>query len=331
MDECAGVPARQRRLMSDVSYVLPIRSTRPPPDELSDYLGWLSQRVPVIVVDGSEPDVFAANEAAWCASAKHIAPDPALACANGKVHGVLTALGHVATRCAVIADDDVRFDEASLARMIEEMGDADLVIPQNYFRPLPWHARWDTGRTLLNRVTGGDFPGTLGLRVEALRGGGYDGDVLFENLELMRTVTARGGTCRKVPDLFVRRVPPSTRHFLRQRVRQAYDELARPLRLAIWLTFLPAIFVLRRRPASIAVAALAVVAMAEAGRRRHRGRTYFDRSTTLMAPLWVLERAICVWLALGLRCRGGVRYAGRRVKRAANPTRTLRIDRAALT
>ena len=38
----------------------------------------------------------------------------------------------------------------------------DLVRPQNYFEPLPWHARWDTARTLLNRGLGRDYPGTLG-------------------------------------------------------------------------------------------------------------------------------------------------------------------------
>jgi len=33
---------------------------------------------------------------------------------------------------------------------------ADLVGPQNFFDPLPWHARWDSARTLLNRASGGD-------------------------------------------------------------------------------------------------------------------------------------------------------------------------------
>jgi hypothetical protein len=42
-------------------------------------------------------------------------------------------------------------------------------------------------RTLLNRASGGDWPGTLGVRRSALqRTGGYDGSAMFENLELVR-------------------------------------------------------------------------------------------------------------------------------------------------
>ena len=56
---------------------------------------------------------------------------------------------------------------------------------------LPWHARWDTARTLLNRCLGRDYPGTLAVRRSRMLATGlYDGDVLFENLELIRTVRA---------------------------------------------------------------------------------------------------------------------------------------------
>ena len=101
----------------------------------------------------------------------------------------------------VIADDDVRYDEVALERTVAALDEVELVRPQNYFAPLTWHARWDTARTLLNRVAGGvDFPGTLAVRRSALRGtDGYDGDVLFENLELIRTIEAAGGACSARP------------------------------------------------------------------------------------------------------------------------------------
>ena len=94
----------------------------------------------------------------------------------------------------VIADDDVRYDEAALDAVRRLLDRAALVRPQNYFAPLPWHACLDTARTLINRVTGGDWPGTFGVRRAALeRTGGYDGNVLFENLEMVRTIKAAGG------------------------------------------------------------------------------------------------------------------------------------------
>ena len=81
------------------------------------------------------------------------------------------------------------------------MRDVELVRPQNYFAPLRWHARWDTARTLLNRVAGGvDFPGTLAVRrSRSSQTDGYDGDVLFENLELIRTIEAAGGRVLALP------------------------------------------------------------------------------------------------------------------------------------
>jgi len=48
-------------------------------------------------------------------------------------------------------------------------------------------------------------------------------------------------------------------------------------------------------------------------------------AATVAAPLWVLERGVCAWIALGLRAvRGGVPYAGSTIRRAATPISTLR-------
>jgi hypothetical protein len=281
----------------------------------------------VIVVDGSEPAVFAANGAAFAPQVAHLPPDPDLACRNGKVAGVLTAVRRASHETLVIADDDVRYDRMTLARTVGLLAEHDLVRPQNYFRPLPWHARWDTARTLLNRAFGRDYPGTLAVRRSRLQAtGGYDGDVLFENLELIRTIAADGGSEVAPLDLYVPRLPPSTRHFRGQRVRQAYDDFARPVRMALWLSIVPGLGLAaaRRRPGPPVVAATAAVGLAELGRRRAGGRAVFPATGSLAAPLWVLERAVCAWLAVAARLRrGGVAYAGTRIAVAANSRREL--------
>ena len=65
---------------------------------------------------------------------------------------------------------------------------------------------------LLNRVTGGDWPGTLGVRRSVLVAtGGYDGRALFENLELVRTIVAAGGREALLDDVFVPRRPRRSR------------------------------------------------------------------------------------------------------------------------
>ena len=312
----------------DATYVLPLRSDEPADDELAGYLTWLADRIEVIVVDGSSDDVFAAHEQAWPDAVRHVRPDPDRACANGKVHGVLTGLDAATHDRVVIADDDVRYDQDGLHRIVALLGEHDLVRPQNYFDPLPWHAAWDTGRTLLNRLFAADYPGTLGVRMPLLdRTGGYDGNVLFENLELMWTVEAAGGTTCAPLDLYVRRIPPTAPHFWSQRVRQAYDELARPARMSVELSVAPAmVFAMTTgRWRALLGGAAAIVLAAEGGRRRAGGTAVFPARTVLMAPLWVGERAVCSWLAVANRLsRGGVAYGGGVLRRPATPLRELR-------
>ncbi|WP_121158588.1 glycosyltransferase [Micromonospora pisi] len=312
----------------DLEYVLPVRwSDDAELDDLTRYLRWLGRRVDVTVVDGSPHGVFARHAAHWRPHVRHLRPDPDLCYANGKVNGVSTGLRLARHESVIIADDDVRYDDEALREMHRLLGRSDLVRPQNFFHPLPWHARWDSGRTLLNRAIDADYPGTLGIRRSTfLDMGGYDGDVLFENLELIRTVRGHGGVDVSDPGLYVRRLPPDVRRFWSQRVRQAYDDLAQPARMALFLAVLPVLagLLARGRRVPLAVAAAGVMALAERGRRRAGGAAVYPFTTTLFAPAWVLERAVCSWLALGLRCgRGGAWYAGRRIRVAAHSQRAL--------
>ncbi len=315
------------------SYVLPIRIPAADDlaaDRLSGYLQQLERWCDdLIIVDGSPNQRHQTNRRVWDGVGRHVAPDQAHSCLNGKVAGVLTGVDLARHERVVIADDDVRYDQAGLQRTIDLLDDHDLVRPQNYFWPRPWHAVWDTARTLLNRGTiGADFPGTLAVRQSVLQqAGGYDGNVLFENLELIRTVGARGGAIASPLDLYVRRLPPTSRHFVGQRVRQAYDEFAHPLRMALWLSIIPCLARIwkRRRFNLAAMTAATAVGLAERGRRRADGQDVFPAAATALAPLWVLERACCAWLAVAQRARhGGVRYGNSIIRVAANSERTLR-------
>lgn len=321
------------------SYVLPLRWAEPGPiEELAAYLRWLGGEVDeVLLVDGSPQPLFERHAAALDGAVRHLPPHADLDFAMGKVNGVVTGVRECRHDRVVIADDDVRYDAASLRRALALLGEADLVRPQNYFDELPWHARWDTARSLLNRVfTGdpefpvGDFPGTLAVRREAfLASGAYDGDALFENLELMRTIRAAGGAVATPLDLYVARRPPSTRHFLSQRVRQAYDDFAMPARLGAFLAGGPLAAALLRRGRWrwLVAAALAAVAVAETGRRRGGGVARFPLSGSLLAPAWIAERSLCSWLALWARLRGGVRYGEGRLPHAATSMRQLQSGR----
>jgi hypothetical protein len=315
--------------VEQATYILPIRTAGPVDEELIRYLQSIVPFCEPIVVDGSPPEVFSSFAARCPSGVRHVAPDADFAAlSNGKVAGVLTGVRLATYDRLVIADDDVRYDAATLTAVVRALDDAEVVRPQNFFDPLPWHAWIDSGRSVLNRISGGDWPGTLAVRRSVLlRTNGYDGDVMFENLELVRTIRAAGGREAVPLDLFVRRLPPPAAHFFSQRVRQAYDEFARPARMAVWLSVLPLLAVLgRRRGASAVAAALAFATVpAEIGRRRGGGARVFPPATALAAPLWVCERAISVWLAIAARVAfGGVPYRGRIVRSAATPMRVLR-------
>lgn len=311
------------------TYVLPLRWHQDEQlDESKAYLAWLAARMEVIVVDGSPPAIFERHHHAWGDLVTHVRPDPRFSFTFGKVNGVMTGIHMAGHDLVVVADDDVRYDEDALRRSLDLLAHDDVVIPQNYFDPLVWHARWDTARTLLNRSVSHDWPGTLALRRSTLlEAGGYDGDVLFENLELVRTVVAAGGSCSAPLDLFVRRLPPTTTQFWSQRVRQAYDEFARPPLMAGALALLPGVLALlaRRRLGVLAATAAVAVSVAETGRRRGSGTAVFPASASLLAPCWLIERAICSWAALAQRVVfGGVRYGDVTIARAATPRRELR-------
>ncbi len=315
--------------MRPFSSVLPIRAERPLSREFLAYIGWLAGRGEVVLVDRSPAELFTVTHSLCPRGVLHARPDTDLMrVTGGRAASVLTGVRRATREAVIVADDDVRYDETALQDVIDALEHADVVLPQNHFEPLPWHAWLDTGRVLVNRATGGDWPGTLGVRRSALiRAHGYDGDVGFENLELVRTVVAAGGRAARADSIFVRRLPPPTSHFWADRLPQTFEDLAQPARLAIWLALLPVAIVGAAVgyawwiPAALATAVL----VAEAGRRREGARRVFPATTSLAAPLWIVERSVCAWMALfALAFRGGIAHHGARIRRAATPFRELR-------
>ena len=308
-------------MSQDLSYILPPEPSRGRERrELDRYVRWLSRRVQLIVVDGSDPDRVRAHRERWGSIATLAVPDADVRCLNGKVRGVLTGLRRARHEHVIIADDDVRYDDEAL-RMQELLRNADLVRPQNFFDPIPWHAHWDTSRMLLNRALGNDHPGTLGVRRSFLTSiGGYDGGVLFENLELVRTVLAAGGRVVDAPEMYVRRLPPTTARFLNSAfARRTTTWRNPPGWRSSWCSG-------RRLDGGAAstwgflAAAVASVLVAQVGRLRHGGNRVFDRVSPFFAPFWMVERACLVWLAVFRRfSRGGCTYAGGVIRRAATP------------
>lgn len=315
----------QRQKPFEASYILPIATQVAQVRSLSGYLRRLSEMIDdVVVMDGSPQDVFDAHACAWSSYVRHLRPEVDMS--NGKVAGVMAGIRAAHHDSIIIADDDVRYRRAEVLRMLDLLREYQVVRPQNVFFPMTWHARWDTGRSLLNRVIGGDWPGTLGIRgSKLLEVGGYSGEVLFENFELVRTLVAAGGRESVPLDLYVTRRPPSTQHFFSQRLRQAYDEWARPGHFVAQLALLPGTIALSGlSPGGLALGLVSAVAVAELGRRKAGGPSVYGSASALWAPAWLAERAVTSWMAFGTRLFfGGVRYGHARIRNAATPKKVL--------
>ena len=301
-----------------LSYLVPVRGDHVD-EELVTYVAGLVPVVEdVIVVDGSDEDVYDSHSRRLPSSVRHLRPERVTP--MGKVGGVLTGLAYARHDLVVIADDDVRWDRHMLERAVAKLGGVQVGRPQHVFDPSPWHARWDTGRMLLNRAGSGDWPGTMLVRRSALPHG-YAGDALFENLEMVRTVRAAGGSERVLFDVVVPRRPPSSGRFWEQRVRQAYDEWARPWRLVFQLTWLPLVVFRPRR-------AIGLAARGPPSRRSDGVAPAAEPTGAATDPLWavpwMIERSVTSWLAVFARLRGGVTYRGTRLPVAAHSMHWLR-------
>ncbi|MGB8508387.1 MAG: hypothetical protein WCD76_08275 [Pyrinomonadaceae bacterium] len=300
------------------TYLLTIRRVRfddRVAKDFRDYFRLLTAaRCEVLVIDGSPPDVFAAHEEAWRGACRHAAVDARYAYLNGKVNGIHTGVALAAHERIILADDDIRYTPPDVRRMTELLAAHDMVRPQNYLCPLPVWARTEAARMLINRgwMAEGDYPGTLGVRRDAmLRVGHYDGDVLFDNEEIVRHFRTRGANIRYARDFFILKRPPGFRKWIEQRPRQAYEDFVMRAKTAFFAA-LPFALVFAWlaggwRPALALAAFVACGAVLLAARGLGDGASrFFPFRLCAYAPLWVVERTASTYWAFYWRAvRGG--------------------------
>ncbi|HEX8117706.1 MAG TPA: hypothetical protein VF521_10585 [Pyrinomonadaceae bacterium] len=306
------------------TYLLTIRRARFDAVEASrfrDYFRMLAGAgCEVLVVDGSPREVFAAHGGAWRDACIHAPVDPQYKYLNGKVNGIHTGVDLAAHERIILADDDIRYTAEDVRRMTRLLDSFEMVRPQNYLSPLPAWARTEAARMLINRawIAEGDYPGTLGVRRGAmLRLGHYDGDVLFDNEEIVRHFRARGASVAYARDFFILKRPPSFRKWVEQRPRQAYEDFVMRAKTAFFVALLPALallwFAAGWRWALGAAAAVACGGVLLAARGLGDGAVrFFPPWLCLYAPLWVAERVLSTYWALYWRvAHGGYPFGDR--------------------
>jgi Glycosyl transferase family 21 len=266
-----------------------------------------------LVIDGSPPDVFSAHQEIWRGVCLHAPVDPQHKYLNGKVNGIHTGVALAAHERIILADDDIRYTADDVRRMIALLNSYEMVRPQNCLRPLPFWARTEAARMLINRawMREGDYPGTLGVRRSAmLRVGHYDGDVLFDNEEIVCHFRAHGASIAYARDFFILKRPPTFQKWLEQRPRQAYEDFVMRAKTAFF-ALLPLAcaliwFVAGWRWLLAFVALISCGAVSLAARGLGDGATrFFSPVLCLYAPLWMAERALSTYWAFYWRIAYG--------------------------
>lgn len=308
--------------MNRCTYLLPIRRAAFDASEAESLRSYFEQlkaaACEILVIDGSPDDVFIQHHDLWSGACRHEHVDRSFGYLNDKVNGVHTGVSLAVHENIVLADDDMRYSAENVQEVCDRLDRYEVVRPQNYLRPLPWWARMEAARMLINRATlrAADYPGTCAFRKSAmLRVGHYDGDVLFDNEEIIRHFARHDASICYANDLFVEKRPPTFRKWIEQRPRQAYEDF--PLRAKTVIFFaIPILLVIALAFGKIvpAVATLIVasIALAAIGRARGEAAHVFPANLALFAPPWVLERSLSTYWALWwFITRGGYPFGGR--------------------
>ena len=297
--------------MTRCTYLLPIRRTRFSASEAAEFVEYFQTLrdagCDLLVMDGSPAQVFQQHHEAWNSLSRHEKVDRSFGYLNDKVNGIHTGVNLARTEKIILADDDIRYAAPQIDRVCELLDDFEVVRPQNFLAPLPWWARMEAARMLINRATLrlADYPGTCGFRrATMLRVGHYDGDVLFDNEELIRHFARAGAAISYNTNLFVQKRPPRFRKWIEQRPRQAYEDFGLRLKTALFFS-LPILAIalslawgLRGFVLYLVALCLCSIALAATGRLRGAASQHFPWSVCLFAPLWIIERSFSTYWAL---------------------------------
>jgi hypothetical protein len=300
------------------TYLLPIRRASfsgTESAELADYFRTLNDAgCDVLVIDGSPPLVFQQHRQIWHSLCRHEDVDRSFGYLNDKVNGIHTGVNLAVVEKIVLADDDIRYTPSEIDRICELLEEFEVVRPQNFLTPLPWWARMEAARMLINRAAlrTADYPGTCAFRRAAmLRVGHYDGDVLFDNEEIIRHFARAGARISYATNLFVQKRPPSFRKWIEQRPRQAYEDFGLREKTALFFStpILALVIGFIFGSKGLLLYSLSLsgigIALALAGRLRGKASEYFPWSVCLFAPLWIFERSFSTYWALYWHFRRG--------------------------
>jgi len=154
-----------------------------------------------------------------------------------------------------------------------------------------------------------------------LRVGHYDGDVLFDNEEIVRHFRLKGARVKYARDFFLLKLPPTFEKWIEQRPRQAYEDFVMHAK-TLFFASLPIFLALTWMKAGwqlslIYVTVISVGACASAARGLTDGAArFFPTQIVFYAPLWIAERSVSTyWAFYWYFTRGGYPFGDKVVSK----------------
>lgn len=272
-----------------LSYVVTLENTRLEGKGLQEFAGYLSELAvagcDVVVLDpGARPE-FEARTRVLRWVGRHLAMPPG-------VDAFHAAAAFATCEKVILAAFDVRYTLDALGQMRDLLDVHEIVEPQVYLEPLPWWGGIEEARMFMHRAVDvkADQGGTFGFRRAAAR-----------------RVAARTQS-HFARNVLARRKAGTFRQWLAQRPLSAEEDFVEPVKTAFFLAILPFLILLGvlggTRMAGTYAGLLAFAAIGLAIRGRSGVGSATPLHATLFAPLWILERSISVYWALGRRMRG---------------------------
>jgi hypothetical protein len=271
--------------------------------QLATYLSELSvSEIEVVIVDGTvEPDLDRhQNVLRWVG--RHVAARPQHRSFTGVIDPIRAAIDLASCDKVIVADARVRYSEEALEDVCALLDFHQVIQPQDYLDPLPWWGGIDAGRMLVHRGIGPlhDQRSTFAYRRSAVRAlRSIDSGTAAE--DCVRRLEMQGAEIFPAVNVFVRRVPPMLKDWLRERPRQADVDFSVPLKAALFFALLPVAIMLAffggGGLAGGYAGAVTVGCFALAFRGRIGAAAFFPWRTCFYAPLWLVERSVSIYWA----------------------------------
>ncbi len=319
--------------MQPLSMIIPIKARFS--HEIEDFAAhytalldeFAGEPIQIVIADESGADVYNYLHSHLCnyGNVVHFQPpEKDHTGANDKSNGVFSACAHVKHDNILLVDDHYRVSRENLEGVMPYFEQYDTFKVMPLFDHISLMTAVDLcGMFIINMLDKRkQYCGHLAMKKHLIDQYGFpDRDALYDEYEFEEHFRSQGCSTGFPPNVFLdatNRI--SKNRFFEQRVRYAYENLAFPLRFALFLSVIPilvVLFLIKPDHSLLLYLLINVFLIAVSFVGQHKYYRHKRPSTISWAtPLWFLHYPVTTWVAVFMYFRGGVMFGGNRIRKA---------------